>query len=57
MAKKELLKNHLPPMLHIPKKSFTLDRFLEHNPYAIISEVKDSERVIYYGLILDEELA
>ena len=54
--KKRIIKKSFTPDVTIPKNSFTLDRFLEHNPYAIISEVKDSERVIYYGLILDEEL-
>jgi signal transduction histidine kinase/CheY-like chemotaxis protein len=55
-GKKRIIKKSFTPDVNIPKKSFTLDRFLEYNPYAIISEVKDSERIIYYGLILDEEL-
>jgi len=55
-GKKRIIKKSFTSDVNIPKKSFTLDRFLEHNPYAIISEVKNSERVIYYGLILDEKL-
>ncbi|MCH7963986.1 MAG: response regulator [Bacteroidetes bacterium] len=55
-GKKRIIRKSYTSDVNIPKKPFTLDRFLEHNPYAIISEAKDSERVIYYGLILDEEL-
>jgi signal transduction histidine kinase/CheY-like chemotaxis protein len=55
-GKKRIIKKSFTSDVNIPKKSFTLDRFLEYNPYAIISEVRDSERIIYYGLILDEEL-
>ena len=55
-GKKRIIKKSFTSDVNIPKKSFTLDRFLEYNPYAIISESKDSERIIYYGLILDEEL-
>ena len=51
-----IIKKSFTSDVNIPQKSLTLDRFLEYNPYAIISEYKDSERVIYYGLILDEEL-
>ena len=54
--KKRIIKKSFTSDVNIPNKSFTLDRFLEYNPYAIISEFKDSQRVIYYGLILDEEL-
>jgi len=53
---KKIIKKSFSSDVNIPKKSFTLDRFLEYNPYAVISEVKDSEKIIYYGLILDEEL-
>ena len=55
-GKKRIINKSFTSDVNIPKKSFTLDRFLEYNPYAIISEFKESERVIYYGLILDEEL-
>ncbi|MCH7773791.1 MAG: HAMP domain-containing protein, partial [Bacteroidetes bacterium] len=55
-GKKRIIRKSYTSDVNIPKEHFTLDRFLEHNPYAIISEAKDSERVIYYGLILDEEL-
>jgi signal transduction histidine kinase/CheY-like chemotaxis protein len=55
-GKKRIIKKSFTSDVNIPKRSFTLDRFLEYNPYAIISEFKDSERIIYYGLILDEEL-
>ena len=55
-GKQRIIKKSFTSDVNIPKKSFTLDRFLEYNPYAIISQVKDSERIIYYGLILDEAL-
>ena len=55
-GKKRIIKKSFTSDVNIPKKSFTLDRFLEYNPYSIISEFKESERTIYYGLILDEEL-
>jgi len=55
-GKKRIIRKSFTSDVNIPKKPFTLDRFLEHNPYAIISEAKDSDRIIYYGLILDEEL-
>ena len=55
-SKKRIINKSFTSDVNIPQKSFTLDRFLEHNPNAIISEFKDSERVIYYGLILDEDL-
>jgi signal transduction histidine kinase/CheY-like chemotaxis protein len=54
--RKRVIRKSFTSNVIIPQKSLTLDRFLEYNPYAIISEERNSERIIYYGLIIDEEL-
>jgi signal transduction histidine kinase/CheY-like chemotaxis protein len=56
-GKQRVIRNTFSQNVNIPKRPYTLEKFLEFNPYAIISEVKYNEdKTVYYGMIIDEEL-
>ena len=43
--------------INLPAKPFNLDKFFDYNPYAILSEIRDSLNGVYYfGFSLDEKM-
>ena len=43
--------------INLPNKPFTLDKFFDYNPFAVLSEIRDSlSGVYYFGFNLDEKL-
>jgi signal transduction histidine kinase/CheY-like chemotaxis protein len=52
-----IIKYAYTPDIVIPQKPFNLNKFFEHNPYAVVSQSKDTlGRTFYFGLVLDEDL-
>src|SRR5574338_27424 len=50
----QILKYSVKSFIQIPQQSFTIDEFIQYNPYAIISAKKISaDRICYFGKIID----
>ena len=53
----KIIRSSSTSAINLPNKTFTLDKFFDYNPYAVLSEIRDSLNGIYYfGFSLDENL-
>ncbi|GBD86998.1 autoinducer 2 sensor kinase/phosphatase LuxQ [bacterium BMS3Abin03] len=57
VANAERIKNYAySTNVNRPKQRNSLEQFLEYNPYAVVLENKSSDRILYYGIVINEEM-